>query len=186
MVDDTIKKIGEKIRKIRRRNGLTLKKISEKTGISVSMISKIETAQSSPPISTYTNIASALEISLGDLIVNDVQEPDISIVRSTERTIISRGPYIGSPLAFKKSKKKMEPFIINYTVLKKIPVIFQHENEEIIFVIKGAIEFKYGEKTMVLKKGDCAYFNGNIPHGGKALNGRGATAIVVQSNIIFR
>ena len=112
MVDDTIKKIGEKIRKIRRRNGLTLKKISEKTGISVSMISKIETAQSSPPISTYTNIASALEISLGDLIVNDVQEPDISIVRSTERTIISRGPYIGSPLAFKKSKKKWSHLLL--------------------------------------------------------------------------
>ena len=186
MVDDTIKKIGEKIRKIRRKNGLTLKNISEKTGISVPMISKIETAQSSPPISTYANIASALEISLGDLIANDVQKPDISIVRSTERPVISRGPYIGSLLAFKKSKKKMEPFIIDYPARKKFPVIYQHENEEMIFVIKGAIEFKYGGETMVLKKGDCVYFNGNIPHGGKALNGRGATAIAIQSNINFR
>ncbi len=182
MVDDTIKKIGEKIREVRQKKGLTLKKLSEKSGISVSMISKIETAQTSPPISTYANIASALETSLGDLITNDSQEPDISIVRFAERPVISRGPYIGSPLAFKKNKKKMEPFIFDYPIRKKVFQIFQHEKEEMLFVIKGTIEFKFGEKTLVLNKGDCAYFNGNIQHGGRALNGRKATAIVIQSN----
>ena len=182
MVDDTIKKIGEKIREVRQKKGLTLKKLSEKSGISVSMISKIETAQTCPPISTYANIASALETSLGNLITNDLQEPDISIVRSTERTVISRGSYIGSPLAFKKNKKKMDPFIFEYPVGHKVSEIFQHENEEMLFVIKGAIEFKYGEKTIVLKKGDCTYFNGKVPHRGRALNNRSATALVVQSN----
>lgn len=182
MADDTIKKIGEKIRKVRRRNDLTLKKLSEKTGISIPMLSKIETAQSSPPVSTYANIATALGILLGDLFTDDLQELDISIVRSAERPIISRGSYIGSPLAFKKTKKKMEPFIFDYPVGRKVPEIFQHENEEMIFVIKGAIEFKYGGKTIVLKKGDCAYFDGKIPHGGRALNRRNATAIVIQSN----
>ena len=182
MVDDTIKKIGEKIREVRKKNGLTLKKLSEKSGVSVPMISKIETARTSPPISTYANIAYALETSLGDLITNDSQEPDISIVRPTERPIVSRVSYIGSPLAFKKNKKKMEPFIFEYPAGQKAPRIFQHENEEMIFVIKGAIEFKYGGKTIDLKKGDCAYFNGNIQHGGRALNGRNATAIVIQSS----
>ncbi len=182
MADETIKKIGEKIRKVRRRNDLTLKKLSEKTGISIPMLSKIETAQTSPPVSTYANIATALGVLLGDLFTDDLKEPDISIVKSTERPVISRGPYIGSPLAFKKSKKKMEPFIFDYPAGQKVPEFFQHENEEMIFVIKGVIEFKYGRKTLVLKKGDCAYFNGKIPHGGRALNNRSATAIVVQSN----
>jgi transcriptional regulator with XRE-family HTH domain len=182
MADETIKKIGEKIRGVRRRNDLTLKKLSEKTGISIPMLSKIETAQTSPPVSTYANIATALGVLLGDLFTDDLQEPNISIVRSTERPVISSGPYIGSPLAFKKNKKKMEPFIFDYPVGLEVPEIFQHENEEMIFVIKGAIEFKYGEKTIVLKKGDCAYYDGKIPHGGRAFNNRSATAIVVQSN----
>ncbi len=182
MVDDTIKNIGKKIREVRQKKSLTLKKLSERSGISVPIISKIETALTPPPLSTYANIASALETSLGDLITNDSQEPDISIVRSTERPDISRGPYIGSPLAFKKITKKMEPFIFDYPIRKKVSQLFQHENEEMIFVIKGAIEFKYGRKIIVLKKGDCAYFNGNIQHGGRALNGRNATAIVIQSS----
>ena len=182
MADDTIKKIGAKIRKVRRSNDMTLKNLSKITGISIAMLSKIETAQSSPPISTYANIATALEISLGDLFTDDLQELDISIVRTAERPVISRGSYIGSPLAFKKNKKKMEPFIFDYPAGQKDRQIFQHDNEEMIFVIKGAIEFKYGEKIIVLKKGDCAYFDGKIPHGGRALNRRDATAIVIQSN----
>ena len=182
MVDDITIKIGKKIRTVRKINGLTLKKLSEKTGISVPMVSKIETAQTNPTISTYSNISSALGISLGDLIIDDLEESEISIVRSTERPIISRGPYIGSPLAFKKDHKKMEPFIFDYPTGKKAPKLLQHANEEMLFVIKGEIEFRYGEKTVVLKKGDCVYFNGKIPHGGHALNDRSATAIVIQSN----
>jgi transcriptional regulator with XRE-family HTH domain len=183
MIDNTIKKIGERIREIRRRNNLTLKTLSEKTGISISMISKIETAKTSPPISTYANIACGLGITLGDLILNDLQESDLSVVRSDERPIISRGTYIGSPLAFKKSKKKMEPFIFEYPIMKESHDFFQHDSEEMIFVIKGTIKFKYGKKTIILKKGDCAYFNGKIPHGGRALNNRKAIAIIIQSNL---
>ncbi len=76
----------------------------------------------------------------------------------------------------------MEPFIFDYPIRQEIRQIFQHENEEMIFVINGVIEFKYGEKIIILKKGDCAYFNGKILHGGKALHGRKATALVVQVN----
>ena len=173
MADEITKKIGDKIRKVRRSNDMTLKNLSAVTGISIPMLSKIETAQSSPPVSTYANIATALGISIGDLFSDDFQESDISIVRSDERPVISRGPYIGSPLAFKKENKKMEPFIFDYPIRQEIRQIFQHENEEMIFVINGVIEFKYGEKIIILKKGDCAYFNGKI---------RKATALVVQVN----
>lgn len=182
MSDALVKNIGKKIRKIRRLSALTLSDMSEKTGISVPMISKIETGQTNPSISTYANIASALRISLGSLVSNDSQDVDISIVKSTERPVISRGAYIGSPLAFRKFKKDMEPFIFEYPIETNVSEIFQHENEEMIFVLKGSIEFKYGGENIILNKGDCAYFNGNIPHYGRALDGRKATAIVVQSN----
>jgi len=157
MAEDIAKKIGEKIRAARQKNGLTLKELSEKSGISTSMISKIETAQTLPPISTYANITSGLGISFGELFQLDLQEPDISIVRSRDRQVISRGPYIGSPLAYQKKQKKMEP-----------------------------LDFKYGEEKIILEKGDCAYFNGKIRHGGRALNNKGAKALIVQSTFNYR
>jgi len=35
---------------------------------------------------------------------------------------------------------------------------------------------------VVLKKGDCAYYNGAIVHGARALSPKGATAIVIESS----
>ena len=180
MPKEIAKKIGEKIRAVRQQNSLTLKELSKKSGISTSMISKIETAQTLPPISTYANIASGLGISFGELFQLDLQEPEISVVRSNDRQVISRGTYVGSPLAYHKKQKKMEPFLFEYPMGGKFPN-FRHDNEEMIFVIEGRLEFKYGEKKVILEKGDCVYFNGRIPHGGRALNNKRAKALIVQS-----
>jgi transcriptional regulator with XRE-family HTH domain len=182
MVEDISKKIGEKIRVTRQRRGFTLKELSKKSGVSTSMISKIETAQAFPPVSTYANIASGLGISFGELFQLDLQEPDISIVRSHDRQVISRGAYLGSPLAYQKNQKRMEPFLFEYPKGRKCPT-YRHDNEEMIFVIEGKLEFKYGGDTIILGKGDCVYFNGKIPHGGRALNHNGAKALIVQSTV---
>lgn len=181
MAEDIAKKIGKKIRVIRQQKGFTLNQLSEKSGISTSMISKIETAQALPPVSTYANIASGLGISFGDLFQLDLQEPNISIVRSDDRQVVSRGAYVGIPLAYHKNQKKMEPFLFEYPLGRKVPT-FRHDNEEMIFVIEGKLEFKYGGDKIILSKGDCVYFNGKIPHGGRALNHKGAKALIVQSN----
>jgi len=182
MAEEIAKKIGEKIRLFRQQKGFTLKELSEKSGISTSMISKIETAQTLPPISTYANVASGLEISFGELFQLDLQEPDISIVRSHDRQVISRGSYIGSPLAHHKNQKKMEPFLFEYPKGRKCPT-YRHDNEEMIFIIEGKLEFKYGGDKIILEKGDCVYFNGKISHGGRALNHKGAKALIVQSTV---
>ncbi len=182
MAEDIAKKIGEKIRVVRQQKGFTLKELSEKCGISTSMISKIETAQTLPPISTYANITSGLGISIGELFQLDLQEPDISIVRSNDRQVTSRGTYVGSPLAYHKKQKKMEPFLFEYPIGGKSPN-FRHDNEEMIFVIEGRLEFKYGAEKIILEKGDCAYCNGKIIHGARALNDKGAKALIVQSTV---
>jgi len=178
---DIAKKIGEKIRAIRKQKNLTLKELAGTSGISTSMLSKIETAQTLPPVSTYANIATGLEISFGELFQINTEEPDISIVRSGDKQVISRGPYTGSPLAYKKKEKRMEPFLFEYSATKTIPV-FRHDNEEMLFIIEGTLEFRYGEEIIILEKGDCVYFNGKTPHGGRALGDKMTKALVVQSD----
>lgn len=181
-ISNITKAIGERIRELRLSQNLTLKELSKVSGLSVSMISKIENSQVFPPLSTYAKISSCFGVSIGELIVNSEQQSEsISIVRSYERTIISHGPYIGSPLAFRKSQKKMEPFLLSYPVGKKTNKLYQHDYEEMLFVIEGRIEFRHGEKTFVLEKGDCAYYDGRFPHAGRSLTSEGAQALVVQS-----
>lgn len=61
------KKIGEKVRELRSKNGLTLKQLAARTNLSVSLISQIERAESAASISTLNKIVTALNIKLKDL-----------------------------------------------------------------------------------------------------------------------
>jgi len=172
--------IAKNIKKLRKEKGFTLKQLSTYSKVSISMISKIENFQTLPSISTYIKIANALGITFSELITDNRKDVAISIVKANERPVITKGPYIASPLAFKKGKREMEPFIFYYSGRKKFPKHY-HENEEMIFVIEGILEFKYGKQIIVLQKGDCVYFNGAIVHGARALSSKGATAIVIES-----
>jgi transcriptional regulator with XRE-family HTH domain len=181
-MENIAERIGRRIRKLRDQKNLTLRDLSMTSGVSVSMLSKIENSQTFPPISTYARIAAALDVPIGEVITDADHRETISIVRSNERPVITRGSYAGSPLAFRKDNKKMEPFLFSYPFTEDFPHLYQHETEEMIFVLAGRMEFKYGEKKVVLRKGDCAYFSGHVPHAGRAMDRQGATAIVIQSS----
>jgi len=59
--------IGETIRNLRKDRNLTLKQMARRTGLSVSLLSQIERAESSASISSLYKIASALQLRMGEL-----------------------------------------------------------------------------------------------------------------------
>jgi DNA-binding NtrC family response regulator len=61
------KVIGDTIRSMRKEKELTLKQMSRRTGLSISLLSQIERAESSPSISSLYKIAMALDAKIQDL-----------------------------------------------------------------------------------------------------------------------
>lgn len=61
------KSIGKSIRGLRKQRGLTLKQMSRRTGLSVSLLSQIERAESSASVSSLFKISTALDCRLTDL-----------------------------------------------------------------------------------------------------------------------
>jgi DNA-binding NtrC family response regulator len=59
--------IGRTIRELRKARGLTLKQMSRRTSLSVSLLSQIERAESSASVSSLFKVATALDVSLTDL-----------------------------------------------------------------------------------------------------------------------
>ncbi len=59
--------IGETIRNLRKDRNLTLKQMARRTGLSVSLLSQIERAESSASISSLYKIAVALDVQISDL-----------------------------------------------------------------------------------------------------------------------
>ena len=63
--------IGDTIRSMRKEKELTLKQMSRRTGLSISLLSQIERAESSPSISSLYKIAIALDSKIQDLFGNN-------------------------------------------------------------------------------------------------------------------
>jgi transcriptional regulator with XRE-family HTH domain len=177
--------IGRQIREFRRARGLKLAELAQTCGVSKALLSKIENAKVSSPISTYSNIAAALGINFGDLIRGE-NEAGFLIVRKNERKLVSKKRtahgYQFESLGYNWSNKKFNPFLLTYLPRPTNTPLpnFTFEGEEFIFLLEGQIEMFYGKERHHLTPGDCIFLDGSTPHGGRALGKKKAVALLLS------
>jgi transcriptional regulator with XRE-family HTH domain len=167
------KKIAKMIRQLRLEQRMTQEKLASETGFSKAFISKIENHITSPSIASLSKIATALGPSISTLLDESPEEnQDFILVRRGQRKKISGpGSDIGfsyESLAYKKRRKTMEPFIKKYPPGTHVQKLFDHEGEEMLFILQGIIKLIYGDKIFILREEDTAYFNPSVPHRGES------------------
>jgi len=177
-------KIAKKIRQLRLQQRMTQDGLASKAGCSKAFISKIETHITSPSIASLSKIAMALRVSISTLLDENREEnQDLILVRRGQRKkIVGPGSNIGfsyESLAYRKKRKIMEPFIIKYPPGSHVQKLFEHEGEEMVYILKGKIRLIYGSKTYLLKEGDTVYFNPTIPHRGENVGKEEAMGLCV-------
>jgi transcriptional regulator with XRE-family HTH domain len=176
-------KIAKKIRDIRIQNKLTLQEVASRTGFTKSYISMVELGKKSPPIASLIKIAKALNVDIADFFEKKKPEDNFILVRKGERKVVVRdGTIFGyryESIAPTKRRKKMEPFIITLPSKCRDGDLFDHEGEELFYVLEGRTNFIYGDKKYLLKEGDCVYFDSSIPHRGEGVGKKPAKVLVV-------
>lgn len=176
-------RIAPKIRQLRLQNRLTLDRVAERTGFTKSYLSMVELGKKSPPIATLSKIAKALGVDIAAFFEQKRPEESILLVRKEERKVVVRdGTIFGyryESIAPTKRKRRMEPFIITLPSKSKEGDLFDHEGEEIFYVLEGKTNFFYGDKKYLLRAGDCVYFDSSIPHRGEGMGKKPAKALVI-------
>ncbi|MBP5194480.1 MAG: helix-turn-helix domain-containing protein [Lachnospiraceae bacterium] len=81
------RRISENLRRIRKARGMSLDTMSERTGVSKSMLGQIERGESNPTVSTIEKIAEGLKISFDELFY--VREADVRVI-DPDRTEVTR------------------------------------------------------------------------------------------------
>jgi transcriptional regulator with XRE-family HTH domain len=179
--------IGKKIRELRKKMGFVLQDLSDRTGLSKPLLSQIEKEVVSPPIATLLKISKALHTNISFFFQNDGPEEKVVVVRKDESKVIDsryfgreESGYYYEALAFKKSKKYMEPFLVEFK-RKRVDQLsyFSHEGEEFIYLLEGTLEFRTEGQQYILQPGDSLYFESSIPHAYRALRSRNARALSV-------
>ena len=161
---------GKRIRQYRVNKRLTLRELAERTGITKGYLSKIEKAKKAPPVSTLINLAKALNISISEIFGEVEEESPVCLVKEDERHIITRDGssfgYAYQTVAHLFHNKHMDPYVLTLPLKPKQNAIFQHEGEEILFVLEGTMKFFHGKREFIVDEGDCVYFDAGIPHYG--------------------
>jgi mannose-6-phosphate isomerase-like protein (cupin superfamily) len=73
----------------------------------------------------------------------------------------------------------MEPFILTYPSDEALKHTFQHDGEEMLFVLQGKMRFKYASREIILNKGDCLYFDSGIAHTGEPIGDEPLRTLIV-------
>jgi transcriptional regulator with XRE-family HTH domain len=165
--------IGKRIRKFRLQKNFTLQMLADRTGYSKGYLSKVEKSDKAPPVATLSTIARELDATVALFLGEGLQKDNLCVVRKSERTLMaSTGEEFGyayEALANPYPKKHMEPFILSYPSKDAFKYSFQHDGEEMLFVLQGKIRFKYGDREIVLEEGDCIYFDSSVAHTGESI-----------------
>jgi len=165
-------RVGEKIKQLREKKGLSLKEVADATGFSTALLSQMESHLVSPSLGSIIKLAKALEVRVGDFFGETEGEP-FAIVRKDERKTVSRFAskegvsygYSYESLGFEKKDRRMEPFIVTLEpATLKTSKTSAHEGEEFIFVLEGEMQVILGNHTDILYPGDSIYYDSNIPH----------------------
>jgi len=171
--DSGLLKVGEKVRQLRRKQGLSLQQLAEKTGFSTAVLSQIETHMVSPSLGNLIKLAHSFNVPVGHFLTEG-EGGLVAIVRRDERKIVSRYAskegvsygYSYYSLGADMKDRHMEPFIVTLEppATGHTEKMSCHEGEEFLFVLEGEMEVKLGKLTDILKPGDSIYYHSRIPH----------------------
>ena len=178
--------IGKRIKALRAEKRITLEQLAKQTGFSKGYLSKVEKSKKAPPVSTLGNIARAFGVTISSLLGEESPRTSLCLVRSGGRPLIARDGttfgYSYEAMAYSYPNKMMEPFILTLPLGRKKKTFYQHEGEEILFVIQGSMKFIHGNEEYIVNEGDCVYFDSSIPHFGESIGRTEVKCFMVISN----
>ncbi len=158
-------KVGEKVRRLRKKNGHSIRKLSELSGVSPAGIFKIETNSMVPTITTLVKLATALEQRVSFFVEEEDSNPASRFTRKSGREIIASGQEGRIEIVAERLRRgRMEATFrtLEPGSKSKHPLISSgHEN--LVYCLKGELSIRRAENSYQLKVGDSFHCESNDP-----------------------
>jgi transcriptional regulator with XRE-family HTH domain len=157
--------LGNKIRKLRRTQNISIEQLSEKTGLSTGLISQIERDITGPSLASMWKIAQALNVPLNYFFDEDNDKNPIVRKDSRKKIMLPNSNITYELLSPDLKDRKIECLLVEIQPGEcSADEQIGHEGEECGYVIKGKLKVKWGTKEYLLDEGDSIYFDSTIPH----------------------
>lgn len=156
--------IGNKIKMLRIKNGLTQEELANRSELSKGFISQIERDLTSPSIATLVDLLQCLGSNLKDFF-NEIQ--DEKIVFGKEDIFIKENRELNHEIRWivpDSQKNHMEPILLILSPGGLSEKDDPHDGEEFGYVISGSVYVHLGSRKFRVKKEESFYFKPNATH----------------------
>ena len=170
-LEDALEKvIAQRVREFRSALGWSVAHLASRSGLSKSMLSKIENAKASASLSTLARLSSALNVPVTAFFRGLDEEHDVIHIKAGRGLDIEhRGSRHGSRYQLlgrmRHPYDMLEPVQVTITRRSKVFPLYQHGGTELIMMQTGTMEYSVGDDTYLLEAGDSLQFAGDVPHG---------------------
>ncbi|NOD95278.1 helix-turn-helix domain-containing protein [Ruegeria sp. HKCCD4884] len=168
--------IGREIKALRVQQGTTIAELAALTGLSISMLSKIENGATSASLTTLQLLANALSTPITSFFRRYEETRNAVHTKAGEGVETDRaGTRAGHQynllghLGANASGVVVEPYLITLTEESDRFPTFQHDGIEMLYMLEGEVDYRHGDDIYSLKPGDTLFFDADAAHGPEVL-----------------
>jgi transcriptional regulator with XRE-family HTH domain len=151
-------RVGTAVRRRRRALNLTLAVVAERSGLSVPFLSQVENDKARPSTTSLEKVADALRTTAVELLAAADPACSVDVVRA-ETAESDGGPRV-RPLVRGHHQLHASEFTGEHEAGRE----FQHRNDELLYVVDGAVEVEAEGRAYRLGRGDTLYLTGGVRH----------------------
>jgi transcriptional regulator with XRE-family HTH domain len=160
--------VGARVKSLREAMDLSLRDLSERSGVSAPMLSQVERGDTSPTLAVAQKIAAGLDLTLSQLLRLDEDRHVVVVPAKDRRTRRRRGHKVAEltpPLPGQRSdvsEHTLGPGAA--TGAPDDPPVHEPGSRETAVVLEGSVELFIDGQRHELGEGDSVTFDADLPH----------------------
>ena len=161
--------LGTNIREYRKNKKLTIKELSERTGLSIGYISQVEREEAEPSLSSLRKIAREFDVPVYVLMDDHKNAHNLTIRREERLSVRIKKSSVEYEFLTPLPSPNFSPKTLMIKAIlepcsrdTEIPIV--HHSEETLLVLKGTLTVVAGDVTIVLNQGDTTIIVEDLPH----------------------
>jgi transcriptional regulator with XRE-family HTH domain/KaiC/GvpD/RAD55 family RecA-like ATPase len=162
--------LGDKIRTLRKKLGMTQRELAEQVGLTPSFISQLEKNLISPSLDSLLKLSEKLNTQPVYFLTNGESGPlQKMVIKPNERQDIHLQEMKGKEVKLQLLvsdvlNRRMEPYLL---IMKEGAIIdghfYSHKGDEFAYVVEGELEVEIQDEKQLLKQGDSLYIGSIFP-----------------------
>lgn len=156
--------VGNRLRTMRRGQGLSIRVLAAKCGISVNTLSLIENNRTSPSVHTLHLLAGGLGVPLVTFFEEEKPEPGLVYQQYGQRPLIRFSSGTLEKLGEGLPPLGAEPILVTLDTNQKNAKEISHAGREFIYCLEGKVICMIAGQAYTLSPGDSLLFDAKAPH----------------------